>query len=105
MRNSKAKLYAIRLLMLAALVIMLGAVLNASSCRGGEFHQTLGSKLDADANIARTTSGHKYVADRDTKLYWPNKPKYLNKIPKGSRVWILNDTSLTKYKSFKPGPL
>ncbi len=104
MQTSLTKRKAFRWLMFAALVVSLGAVLNASSCNsGGEFEQTLGGKIDARSNIERTTAGHKYVADMSKRLYWPNKPQYVKKIPEGSRGWILNDENLAKYKGYKPG--
>ena len=106
MQINWARSKAIRWLMLLALVVSIGAVLNASSCNsGGEFQKTLGGKIDAESNIERTTADHKYIADRDKKLYWPNQRKYWGRIPKGSRVWILNDERLAGYREFKPGPL
>lgn len=105
MRNKAWRALVLRWLLVAGLATILGTAVNASSCSGGgEFKRTLGSKLDVETAIERTTAEYKYVADRDKRLYWPNKRKYWDNIPKGSRAWILNDENLAKYKGFKPGP-
>ncbi len=88
------------------LVFALGYIVNASSCNNGDSElRQFGESMGREAATGSAPSNHKYVGNVHKQLYWPNKKKYVDKIPKGSRVYIYDDKMLKEFKGYKPGPL
>ena len=65
--------------------------------------QQLGSELGAQHAGATRVADYRYVADMQSKLYWPNEPQYVQAIPQANRVYILDDDTLKQFAGYKPG--
>ena len=46
---------------------------------------------------------YRYVADMHRMLYWRNTPANVRKVPKDSRVYILDDESLAQFAGYRRG--
>jgi len=86
-----------------ALIFVFG-VQSGGSGGGGQFAQ-IGEQMQTELKSGRIPQVYKYVGDIQTMQYWPNKPKYEQRIPPERQVWILDDKALAKFKGYQPGPL
>jgi hypothetical protein len=89
------------------LALLLGAVLWMAfgydwSNEGGQYQQ-LGEQL-ANRRGGVNQSQYKYVANSRTSQYWPNQQRYVDAIPSGDRVFILDDEALSEFRGYRPGP-
>lgn len=95
-----------RWIVLAGAVALLVALLvYGAQCGGGGQYRSIGEKMQTELQSGRIPGSYMYVADHETKLYWPNQPRYAEKIPANRRVYILDGESLAEFKGYKPGPL
>ena len=94
------------LVLIAAVALVTLLVMFGGQCAsgGGQYAQ-IGEQMQGELKSGRIPQSYKYIADMDTKQYWPNKPKYELRIPPNRQVWILNDEQLAKFKGYEPGPL
>lgn len=93
-----------RQLILLVSIVLAGALLllalSASSCNRDP---GFGDPLMQKAGVPHSAEDYKYVADSRRQLYWPNTAKYINRIPKANRVWILDDATLAQFRGYHPG--
>ena len=71
---------------------------------GGQF-QEIGQEMQGRLQEGTIPASYDYVADYQTKQYWPNEAKYVNAIPEQRRVYILDKETLTEFKGYEAGPL
>lgn len=96
----------LRVLAVAVLAVVLVLLTTAGSCGdGGGQYRELGEGLSGKVSEGTVPGSYMYVADMQTKHYWPNKPKYVDAIPKNNRVYIKDAETLAEFKGYTPGPL
>lgn len=71
----------------------------------GEQYQQFNQELQRVQQDVRLPGEYEYVADMETRLYWPYEKKYVDAIPRERRVYILDAGTLEQFKGYKPGPL
>jgi hypothetical protein len=84
----------------AVLLLSLWLLLTASTCSSDA---GFGDKLVSQGGVPAGVKDYKYVADSRAMLYWPNKPRYANAIPKANRVWIEDDATLKQFAGYVAG--
>jgi hypothetical protein len=90
------------LLVLGGLAWMLFAAVPPAS-QGGQYRQIgveLGQRVKKTGRIPYS---YAYIADMQTKEYWPNQEPYISRIPKGRRIYILDDATLKQFKGYQRG--
>jgi hypothetical protein len=89
-----------------ALTAVLLVFCTASSCgnQGGQYRE-MGERMGQMKHQGSVPGSMKYVVDISTKQYWPNLPKYADKIKSENRVYVLDDATLAQFKDYRPGPL
>ena len=103
--SPKTQLWIARIVGITVLVV-LGWMLLSSIPKvqqGGQYREIgveLGQRVQ---RTGRIPYNYKYIADYQTKLYWPNEEQYVNRIPKERRVYILDDDTLSQFKGYKRG--
>lgn len=96
----------LRALTVTALALVLVLLTTAGSCgSSGSQYRELGEGLGGKVSEGNVPGSYLYVADMETKHYWPNKAKYVDAIPKKRRVYIKDAETLAEFKGYTPGPL
>ncbi|GEM_PF-3036457 len=87
-----------------ALVLVLLTTAGSCGTDGGQYRE-LGEGLGGKVSEGTVPGSYMYVADMQTKQYWPNKSKYVDAIPSKRRVYIKDAETLAEFKGYTPGPL
>ncbi|MCB1219181.1 MAG: hypothetical protein H7A35_05955 [Planctomycetales bacterium] len=78
--------------------------LLAWGCPAGEGTGFGQNFMDVASTGHTTIDDYRYVADSSRQLYWPNTPKYRNRIRSENRVYILDHDTLKEFHGYKAGP-
>lgn len=89
------------ILALAGLLTMLFMAIPQDD--GNRLKQGSQTLVQAAQDSTGIPGSYKYVADFETKKYWPNREPYTGRIPDGRRVYILDDATLSEFKGYTPG--
>jgi hypothetical protein len=101
----KRGMLATRWALWAALCLSLMWGVTASDCGGGGQFRQAGEEMGQLVGEGTVPGSYMYVADVQTKLYWPNRKKYADAIPSDRRVYIKDAETLKEFKGYKAGPL
>lgn len=74
-----------------------------SDTKAQEYRQ-IGSELTAKRSRMQQMSDYDYVANWQTKQYWPNEQRYVDAIPSAYRVYIQDKRTLDDFKGYTEGP-
>ena len=100
--NSKPSVWQWLLLIVVSAVLVWALIANVGVY--GIQYQQFNQELTRKRSEVRLPGEYKYVVDTSTKQYWPNEPRYANRIDSANRVWVEDDEGIRKFKGYKPGP-
>jgi len=94
----------VRVIAWGALLGALTLCITANTCSGDQYRE-MGQKMGEQVQQSGIPQSYMYVADVETKQYWPNQEKYEKAIPDSRRVYILDQETVDGFKGYEPGPL